>query len=111
MTNMLVENLAKFERRLVLRALTQASGNRAAAAKLLGIRRTTLIEKMKRLNLVVPSPLDNKNKTHCPRGHEYTKDNTYWVGPKKTFRRCSTCQKNSRKISLQQGPKGDCAKS
>jgi hypothetical protein len=29
--------------------------------------------------------------THCPKGHEYTPDNIYWVGPKKDRRQCKTC--------------------
>jgi hypothetical protein len=29
-----------------------------------------------------------KNKTHCPHGHEYTDDNIYWS---KTSRHCKTC--------------------
>ena len=29
-----------------------------------------------------------KEKTHCPHGHEYTKENTYLNGKKKTCREC-----------------------
>lgn len=35
------------------------------------------------------SPLSQMNKTHCPRGHEYTADNTY-VNPRGS-RVCRTC--------------------
>ena len=36
----------------------------------------------------------NKNKTHCPQGHEYTEENTYsW---KRGWRACRTCQKQNR---------------
>jgi hypothetical protein len=30
-------------------------------------------------------------KTHCPRGHEYTPQNTYLCGKYRTSRRCRTC--------------------
>jgi hypothetical protein len=32
----------------------------------------------------------NSNKTHCPKGHEYTPENTYVT---KTWRECITCRK------------------
>jgi len=32
----------------------------------------------------------NKNKTHCPQGHEYTEENTY-LHPTNNSRRCLTC--------------------
>jgi hypothetical protein len=35
--------------------------------------------------------LINKNKTHCPRGHEYTPDNTY-LRPNTAMRSCRTCR-------------------
>jgi len=47
----LAEAVQKLERDLILRALKQCEGNRSHAAKLLGTKRTTLIEKIKRLNL------------------------------------------------------------
>jgi len=43
--------LREFERDLILRALEISGGVKSRAAKLLGIKRTTLIEKMKRLGL------------------------------------------------------------
>lgn len=33
----------------------------------------------------------NGKKTHCPKGHEYTPENTYLYGPNKTWRQCRTC--------------------
>jgi hypothetical protein len=35
--------------------------------------------------------LVNKKKTHCPRGHEYTPENTY-TGPNAATRSCRTCR-------------------
>ena len=35
----------------------------------------------------------NKNKTHCPQGHEYTEENTYVDG--RGWRACRTCQKQN----------------
>lgn len=35
-------------------------------------------------------------KTHCPQGHEYTEENTYWVmhnGKRRPSRRCRICMK------------------
>jgi hypothetical protein len=29
--------------------------------------------------------------THCPQRHEYTEENTLWVGPKKNRRGCRAC--------------------
>jgi len=31
------------------------------------------------------------NKTHCPRGHEYNKENTRLFGPNKKYRACRKC--------------------
>lgn len=36
------------------------------------------------------------NKTHCPKGHEYTPENTYWADASRTSRKCKTCH-NSRR--------------
>ncbi len=47
----LPQALREFEKSLILRALEASGGVKSRAAKLLGIKRTTLIEKMKRLGL------------------------------------------------------------
>ncbi len=44
----LPELLAQLETGLIDQALAQTNGNRAQAAKLLGVQRTTLVEKLKR---------------------------------------------------------------
>ncbi len=43
------------------------------------------------------SPLTNMNKTHCPQGHEYSKENTYHTSDKR--RQCKTCINYSSKLS------------
>ncbi|MBI5508992.1 MAG: sigma-54-dependent Fis family transcriptional regulator [Deltaproteobacteria bacterium] len=48
--------LIKLERRLTLDALHRCGGNKAKAAELLGLKRTTLIERLKRLD--IQEPLD-----------------------------------------------------
>ena len=40
-----------FERQVIRQALTQSAGNKSKAARLLNMRRTTFIEKLKRLSL------------------------------------------------------------
>lgn len=45
------ETLASMETRLTLDALRRSKGNKANAAKLLGLKRTTLVERLKKLNL------------------------------------------------------------
>lgn len=45
----LPELVGRFERDLISRALARTEGNRADAARLLGLKRTTLVEKLKRL--------------------------------------------------------------
>ncbi|MFZ5776046.1 MAG: sigma 54-interacting transcriptional regulator [Thermodesulfobacteriota bacterium] len=47
--------VAEFEKRLIVQALTQTDWVRNRAAKLLNVNRTTLIEKMKRFNLMMAS--------------------------------------------------------
>jgi sigma-54 dependent transcriptional regulator, flagellar regulatory protein len=44
----------EFERELISRALKKAEGVKNKAAQLLGIKRTTLIEKLKRYSLLFP---------------------------------------------------------
>jgi len=41
----------------------------------------------------------NRNKTHCPKGHEYTKENTYTQIKTngKTCRLCRTCHRENRR--------------
>ena len=41
------------------------------------------------------APEINRNKTHCPKGHEYTKENTYIV-PSTGSRMCQTCIRERR---------------
>jgi DNA-binding NtrC family response regulator len=43
--------LDDFERRYIMQALQTVNGNRLQAAKLLGVERKSLYEKMKRLNI------------------------------------------------------------
>jgi DNA-binding NtrC family response regulator len=50
-------NLERLERQLIERALLGAQGNRAQAARLLGIRRAPLYARMKHLGM----PLDGKD--------------------------------------------------
>jgi sigma-54 specific flagellar transcriptional regulator A len=45
------ETLATMETRLTLDALRRSKGNKARAAELLGLKRTTLVERLKKLNL------------------------------------------------------------
>lgn len=49
------------------------------------------------------------NKTHCPRGHEYTVENTY-VGTKangRTFRACRTCSNDKHRDAYHQRKQQD----
>ena len=39
----------------------------------------------------------NKDKTHCPKGHEYTPDNIYWAR-NGTNRICATCKKETERL-------------
>ena len=42
----------EYERRLIVDALEKSNGVKSRAAKILGIKRTTLVEKMKKKNIV-----------------------------------------------------------
>ena len=53
----LKETLDEIESRLILEALTKSGGVKNKAAKLLGLNRTTLIEKMKKKNINFPTAL------------------------------------------------------
>jgi DNA-binding NtrC family response regulator len=48
--------VADFEKNLLLKALKTSGGVKNRAAKLLFLNRTTLVEKLKRLNLTDPFP-------------------------------------------------------
>jgi hypothetical protein len=37
-----------------------------------------------------------QRRTHCPRGHEYTDDNTYYSPDRPTHRLCRTCRREAR---------------
>lgn len=84
----------RVERRIILRTLKMTDGNRAEAAKSLGLGRTTLVEKIRRMKIEMPSAADNRFKTHCYNGHELSPENVYLVGKNKTQRRCIACRKN-----------------
>jgi DNA-binding NtrC family response regulator len=47
-------SVEEFENRLILKALERTKGNKKEAALLLNLKRTTLIEKLKKKNLVYP---------------------------------------------------------
>jgi len=47
--------VSAFERQLILESLKKTNGSRCEAAKLLGLKRTTLVEKLKRLNFQAPA--------------------------------------------------------
>jgi PAS domain S-box-containing protein len=47
--------VSAFERQLILESLKKTNGSRCEAAKLLGLKRTTLVEKLKRLNFTAPA--------------------------------------------------------
>lgn len=58
----------------------------------------------------------NGGKTHCPRGHEYTPENTYiWHGPTRHFRKCRTCERARHRRRREQrrcandNPAGSCS--
>ena len=48
----LVARLDEYETRLIQQALESANGNKSKAARLLGVNRTTLVEKLKRKGIV-----------------------------------------------------------
>jgi DNA-binding NtrC family response regulator len=50
-TRSLQDQLAAYERRIIARTLTAAAGNRSQAARLLGISRTTLFDRLKKYEL------------------------------------------------------------
>ncbi len=54
----LPEALAELERQMIVSALDKSGQNRQRAAEALGINRTTLVEKMRRLGLLVRGPGD-----------------------------------------------------
>ena len=47
----IAETLERLEAQLLEQALEKTSGNKAQAARLLGLNRTTLVEKVKRLQI------------------------------------------------------------
>ncbi|MDA8168162.1 MAG: sigma-54 dependent transcriptional regulator [Nitrospiraceae bacterium] len=51
----LVGTVEGLERKLIINALSRTNGVKSKAAKLLGLNRTTLIEKMKKMNIETPS--------------------------------------------------------
>ena len=68
----LLEEVKKFEKRWIAKALAETQGNCAAAAKLLGMKRTHLIEKRRKYGFPMkPKPV-KKEESHDrlePRHH------------------------------------------
>jgi DNA-binding NtrC family response regulator len=62
-----VRTLADAERDAIAAALAHTDGNRARAAELLGIARSTLAEKLKRYRLGEPTPDDSLPGAPLPR--------------------------------------------
>lgn len=60
--------LHKFELKLMLRALKHTNGNRTLAAGLLRLNRTTLVEKMKKHNILLSIPPSDPLKSQYTRG-------------------------------------------
>jgi len=63
------DQLAAYERRIIARALTAAMGNQSRAARLLGLSRTTLFERLRKYNLataVVPDAGPRFRRAHEP---------------------------------------------
>lgn len=48
------DEVDEFERRLIAQALERTGGQRKAAARLLGMNRTTLLARLKSLRLTIP---------------------------------------------------------
>ena len=44
----------------------------------------------------------NRDKTHCPQGHEYTPENTYHPRKDKPWRRCRQCHRQREKAREKQ---------
>lgn len=40
------------------------------------------------------------SKTHCPKGHKYTHENTYLVGPKRQWRQCRACHLARKRLPI-----------
>jgi len=51
-----------FKRRLIERALLEASGNRTHAARVLGLQRTYLLRLIRELQVSVPPPADRRRR-------------------------------------------------
>jgi hypothetical protein len=51
-------------------------------------RAARAVELLERLSTV---QIRGKDRTHCTHGHEYTPENTYWWGPRMTYRLCRVC--------------------
>jgi DNA-binding protein Fis len=101
----LYEVVSNLERSYIQAALEQSNFNRDQAAKLLGIKRTTLVMKAKRLNMAIQrSPQDKRDMTHCLIGHPFGDDNVYIIRTEsgRIHRRCKICaNQNAKRRYLQ----------
>jgi hypothetical protein len=46
----------------------------------------------------------NRRKTHCYRGHEFTPENTFYVGREKKERRCKVCDREKQRRNYWKDP-------
>ena len=86
--------LARIERRYLMKALRECDMERSPAARLLGLKRTTFVMRLKRHGLLeaMPTPAQQRQGQYCKSGHEYTEENTYIITTaSRSYKRCKAC--------------------
>lgn len=95
--------LARIERRYLVKALRECDMERSPAARLLGLKRTTFVMRLKRHGLLesMPTPAQQRQGQYCKNGHEYTEDNTYIITTaSRSYKRCKTCVRGRYRLGL-----------
>lgn len=103
--------MARIEKRYLTKALRECDMERSPAARLLGLKRTTFVMRLKRHGLLeaMPTPAQQRQGRFCKNGHEYTEGNTYVITTaNRSYKRCKTCVRDRYHAHPQTGSGEPC---
>lgn len=102
----------RIEKRYLTKALRECDMERSPAARLLGLKRTTFVMRLKKHGLLeaMPTSAQRRQGRFCKNGHEYTEGNTYVITTaSRSYKRCKTCVRGRYRSGLLGLPGEPCS--